>query len=116
MLETLGAADEAPVVEVVGFVTLEPVAGRLAAVGAVDVGVVDVELVVEPLPAFESPELPAHARPAPRSTTAAAPAARGIRYFTVDPPLVLRVQCPSRDFRSASADCQGSVKPAAGTD
>jgi hypothetical protein len=86
MLETLGAADEAPAVEVVGLVEL--VAGRLAAVGAVDVGAVDVELVVEPLPPFESSEPAAHARPAPRSTTAKAPAARGIRYFTVDPPLV----------------------------
>jgi hypothetical protein len=86
MLATLGAADEAPVVEVVGFVTL--VADRLAAVGAVNVGVVDVEVVVEPFPAFELSEPPAHARPAPRSTTATAAAARGIRYFTVDPPLV----------------------------
>ena len=76
----LGAVGEA----VVGFVVL--VAGRLAAVEAVEVVLVDVELVVEPV--FESSE-PARARPAPRSTTATAAAARGIRYFTVDPPIGL---------------------------
>jgi hypothetical protein len=81
MLATLGAVADA----VVGFVVL--VADRLAAVAAVVLVLVDVELVVEPV--FESSELPAQARPAPRRTTATAAAARGIRYFTVDPPFGL---------------------------
>jgi hypothetical protein len=57
----------------------------LVEVELVDVELVDVELVVDEL---ESSDPLAQARPVARSTAVTAAAARGIRYFTGDPPLV----------------------------
>ncbi|HKZ20408.1 MAG TPA: hypothetical protein VJQ57_09880 [Acidimicrobiia bacterium] len=82
----------AAVVEAVVATTGLVGAGAVAVITAglvelVAVELVDVELVVDEL-GLESSEPLAQARPVARSTAVTAAAARGIRYFMLDPPLV----------------------------